>query len=100
MPPTQVDQNDPDKLEIRALLERGARVDGVGPMVSRLLRLALGAEGYPNGAMVRALRDDMTLDEALELETMSLRRRDEVSELSQLLTRQAERKRPPPGGQS
>ena len=100
MPPTQVDQNDPDKLEIRALLERGARVDGVGPMVSRLLRLVLGAGGYPDGAMVRALRDDMTLDEALELEAMSLRRRDEVSELSQLLTRQAERKRPPPGGHS
>lgn len=96
----QVGQEDADKLEVRALLERGARVEGVGPLASRMLRLCLGAEGYPDGAMVRALRDDMTLDEALELEAMSLRRRDEVSELSQLLTRQAERKRSPPGGQS
>ena len=76
---------------MRELLTRSARVEGVGPQVSRLLRLALDGDGYADGATLRALRDDLTLTEALELEAVSLRRRDEVAELSKLLRRQAER---------
>ncbi len=73
---------------------------GVGPRVNQMLRLALGPEGYPAGDTLRMLRDVLTADEALELEAVSLRRRDEVGELSRLRKERAEveAKRDPKGG--
>lgn len=73
----------------------------MGPRESQVLRLCLDAKGYPDGSMVDVVHRRLTLDEALALEAVSMRRREEVGALTELARQEAEeeaRRKAPPGG--
>lgn len=78
--------DEPDA-EIKSALERLAPIDGVGPQTSRLLRLCLDSDGYPRGEMFRALKHDCTLEEALNLESVSWRAREEIDVIAEIKRR-------------
>lgn len=72
-------------------------LEGVGPQVSKILRLALDSKGYPRGDMLAFLRS-APLRDALELERVSHRARWEVKEVEKVTLADIEARRNKPKG--